>query len=242
VSLGQNVLVGFRGQRRPNEIVLLGAHYDHAGINAAGQVLNGGNDNASGVAALLEVAAGLTAVRDELDRSVVIAFFAAARQGFQGSDMLLHDLPLLFGGDARPVAMLSLRAVGHDDGNPMLVVGGTRYAELAATLERHDTRNELLGPVLALRRFDDDIHELRRVEVFPARVSDHSTFARTGVPAVLLTDGMDPPPLPDPDDDWRDVDSDKVARVARLVLRAALDLSSAPSPATLPAAAPGPRR
>jgi hypothetical protein len=237
VSLGENVLVGFRGNRRPHEIVVLGAHYDHAGVNAAGDVLNGANDNASGVAALLEVASALTTMRAELDRSVVLAFFAAARVGLQGSDMLLHDLPMLLGGDTHPVAMLSVRAVGHDDGNPMLIVGGTRNIDLAAALERYDRRDALLGPVLALRRFDDETHELGRLEVVPARASDHLIFSRAGVPAVLLTDGMDAPPLPSPDDDWRGVNSDKVARVARLVLRTTLDLASAPLPATLPAAA-----
>src|SRR5262249_30036136 len=59
VSLGQNVLVGFRGTARPNDVLVLAANYDHAGVNAAGEVLNGANDNASGVAALLEVAAAL---------------------------------------------------------------------------------------------------------------------------------------------------------------------------------------
>ncbi len=61
-------------------------------------------------------------------------------------------------------------------------------------------------------------------------------FARAGVPAVLLTDGMDPTPLADPEDDWREVDADKVARVARLVLHAALDLAAGAAPVTLPAA------
>jgi len=236
VSLGENVLVGFRGRHRPDEIVVIGAHYDHAGVNASGLVLNGANDNASGVAALLEIASALAAMRDELDRSVVLAFFAAARVGLHGSEMLLHDLPMLLGDGSRPVAMLSLRAVGRDDGNPMLVVGGNRWVDLAAVLERHDRRDEILGPVLALRRFDDDPYDSSRGEVVPARTSDHLVFARAGVPAVLLTDGMDPTPLADPEDDWREVDADKVARVARLVLHAALDLAAGAAPVTLPAA------
>lgn len=238
VSLGQNLLVGFRGKTRPDEVVVLAANYDHAGVNAAGDVLNGANDNASGVTALLEVAAALAAARDELQRSVVVAFFSGSRAGLQGSEMLLHDWSLLFGTNSHPVRMISLRGIGRDDGNALLAVGGTAQEELLTLLEHHDRREELLGPVLAVQRAPDEPNDVSRIEIVPSHGSDHLPFARAGVPALLLTGGMDPSALPHPADDWKTVNAEKIARVARLVFRVTLDLTGAPAPAVLPARSP----
>ena len=226
VSLSQNLLVGFRGRTRPEEIVLVGVHYDHTGINADGDVLNGADDNATGVAALLEIAGALAPVRATLERSVLLAFFSAGREGFQGSESLLHDLPQLVGENARIVAMLGLRAVGRNGDRPLLVVGGRRHAELAAALERHDRREELFGAPLGLQWAEDESTVVARLEIVPSRGSDHITFARAGIPSLLVTAAVDPVLNDQPGDDWRDVDTEKVTRLARLVFRAICDLAA----------------
>ena len=226
VSLAQNLLVGFRGRSRADEVVLVGVHYDHTGINVEGDVLNGADDNASGVAALLEIASALVPVRDTLERSVVLAFFSAGREGFQGSESFLNDLPQLLGAEAQPVAMLALRAVGRNGNEPLLVVGGSSHPELAAVLERLDQRDPASQPPLGLRSALDESTVVARLEIVPSRGSDHLTFARSGVPSILLTAGLDPLLYDQPDDDWRAVDAEKVTRVARLVFRAVLELAT----------------
>jgi hypothetical protein len=226
VSLAQNVLVGFRGRSRPDEIVLVGVHYDHTGINAQGDVLNGADDNASGVAALLEIASALVPLRGALGRSVVLAFFSAGREGLQGSESFLTDLPQLLGGDARLVSMLAMRALGRNGDEPLLVVGGQSHPEMAAVLERQDQRDPSSRPPLGLRLALDESTGVARLEVVPSRGSDHLTFARAGVPSILLTAGLDPILYDQPDDDWRDVDADKVTRAARLVFRTVYELAN----------------
>jgi hypothetical protein len=226
VSLGQNVLVGFRGRSRPDEIVVVGTNYDHAGVNAAGDVLNGADDNASGVAALLEVAGALYQVRDSLQRSVLLVFFSAGRQGLQGAETLLHDLPQLLGTGTRPVAMLSLRGIGRNGSHPMLLVGADRSPGLAAMLEKFDTRERLRGAPLLLQRAGEESVGMARLEIVPSHASEHLSFARGGVPSILLSDGLDPMLYGQPEDDWKDVDPDKVARVARLVFSATQALAA----------------
>jgi hypothetical protein len=167
-----------------------------------------------------------------------VAFFSASRAGLQGSEMLLHDWRLLLGGEVHPVAMLGVRAIGRADANSLLVVGGKQRGEIAAALERHDRREDLLGPVLALQRFDDESIDVSRLELAPSRGSDHLSFLRAGIPAVLLTGGMDAADLPNADDDWRAVDADKIARVARLVFRTTLDWANDLHPAVVPASSP----
>ena len=75
------------------EIVVVGAHYDHLGLggttslaSASGpQIHHGADDNASGVAALLETARDLAAKRATLPRSVLFISFAAEELGTLGS-------------------------------------------------------------------------------------------------------------------------------------------------------------
>jgi hypothetical protein len=235
VSLGQNVLVGFRGSRRPNELVVLAAHYDQSGVNPEGEVLNGANDNASGVAALVEVAAALAAVHDGLERSVLLAFLSGEKPGLLGSEMLLQDLGRLLGEEAHPVAMLSLRAVGRNGQQPLFVVGGSTWPLLEAVLERYDRRDLLLGPPLALQPLPQAARLTGSLDLTPGRDSSELTFRRAGIPSLLLNDGLDPAEYGRAEDDWKYVDADKVARVARLVFRTSYDLATDLRPAALPA-------
>jgi hypothetical protein len=239
VSLAENVLVGFRGQRHPEELVVIGAGYDHTGVNAAGDVLNGADDNASGAVALLGVAGALAQVHDSLQRSVLVVFFAAGRAGLQGSEALLHDLSSLAGSTARPVAMLALRGVGRNGREPLLVVGGAGQPQLAALLERFDRAPLLGGDSLGLRLASEETTPWSRLEALPSRGSEHLSFARAGIPSVLLTDGLDPSLYGQPEDDWSLVDAAKVTRVARLAFNATCALASTTAGNAVPAASPG---
>ena len=66
-----------------NQYIVIGAHYDHLGVKN-GKVYNGADDNASGSAAVIEIARALYANRDKLDRTVVIAAFDAEELGLFG--------------------------------------------------------------------------------------------------------------------------------------------------------------
>jgi Zn-dependent M28 family amino/carboxypeptidase len=237
VSFGENLLVGFRGSSRPGEIVVLGATYDAGGVNASGQVLNGADDDASGVAALLEVAGAVNAVRSQLQRSVLLAFFSASTAGLQGSEMLLDDLPRLLGSVSRPVAMLGLRAVGRNGRRPLLVLGASESPALAGLLEKVDRRETLFAAPLGLERAGPSAPRQASVVLDPSAVrgSDYSTFLRAGIPSLLLNDGLDPELYGHPDDDWKYVDSDEVTRVARLAFRFAHALATDVRVEALPA-------
>jgi len=80
---GANVVGRIDGRSREDaEVIVLSAHYDHLGIYR-GQVYNGADDNASGVAALLEIARLLRA--EPLEHPALIAFFDAEEKGLRGS-------------------------------------------------------------------------------------------------------------------------------------------------------------
>ncbi|HKO04504.1 MAG TPA: M28 family peptidase [Candidatus Acidoferrales bacterium] len=127
----QNVVAVLRGSdpQLAAEAVLVGAHYDHLGLgrhdaldpDAAGQVHPGADDNASGTAAVLELARELAARRSELKRSVVFLTFSGEELGLLGSAYYTaHPLwPL-----EKTATMLNLDMVGRvREGK--LYVGGT---------------------------------------------------------------------------------------------------------------------
>lgn len=75
------------------ELVVLGAHYDHIGIQrpiAGDSIANGANDNASGVSILLEVARNLA--KKKVKRTVLVCFFTAEELGILGSEHLAQRL------------------------------------------------------------------------------------------------------------------------------------------------------
>lgn len=229
ISLGQNLLVGFGGGTRRRELVLVVAHYDHSGVNDAGEILNGANDNASGVAALVEVARGLAMVHTHLERSVLLAFVSAEVLGGQGVEALLQDLPRLFG-PVEVQAAFVLDAIGGPGYDLLMLQGAPEHPALARVLARHNHREALQAPALIVEPRPLPGRESGIEALSPGAAWPHAPsmelLQRAGIPALLLNDGLDPNLYGQPEDDWERVDADKVTRVARLVFRALCDLAA----------------
>src|SRR6202008_3030911 len=123
---GQNVVAMLRGSTTPDEVVIVGAHIDHLGhggqfsmARGDSSVHNGADDNASGVAVLLDVAERL-ARGPRPARSVVFVAFSGEGLGLIGSSYHTQPpvLPL-----ARTRAMLNLDMVGRLGAGPLIVYG-----------------------------------------------------------------------------------------------------------------------
>lgn len=90
-------IVGFIEGTDPklkNEIVILGAHYDHIGFGKKVEndsIANGANDNATGTSAVLAIAKHLATVKNN-KRSVIVALFSAEEMGLLGSKHLANKL------------------------------------------------------------------------------------------------------------------------------------------------------
>lgn len=100
------------GERLPG-VVVIGAHYDHLGMGGRYSLAPerkephlGADDNASGVAALLEIARALTARRSALKRDVVLVAFSGEESGLFGSTFFTRHAAM-----ADMVAMLNLDKV-----------------------------------------------------------------------------------------------------------------------------------
>jgi aminopeptidase YwaD len=115
------------------EYIVVGAHYDHLGRGGAGslatregEIHHGADDNASGTAALLELARLLSAERAKLRRSVLFIAFGGEEEGLLGSKHYVeHPIVAL----EQTVAMLNLDMVGRLRGGALSVGGVGTAAE-----------------------------------------------------------------------------------------------------------------
>lgn len=186
------------------EYVVIGAHYDHVGVDTRGRVGLGADDNGSGTAALLELAAALGAARPR--RSILACAFAAEEDGLLGSDHLAENPPVP---REALVAMVNLDMLGFGDADEVAVIGVPENPALGKLLERA----RKLRPTKV-----KEVVTGQGQEVFQR--SDHYSFHKRGVPSLFFFEGL--PVGRNPHyHTWRDtldtVDVDKIARTTRLV-------------------------
>ena len=170
----RNVLGMIEG-KNPNEIVIVGAHYDHLGYDPmldGDQIYNGADDNASGVSAVLQIARAFLATGVQPERTVIFAFWDGEEKGLLGSRAFAQSFP-----DINKVkGYLNFDMIGrnNNEANPEHVV----YFYTAA------------HPVFE-KWLKDDIQEYNlklkpnyRAWDNPVGGSDNGTFAKLGIPII----------------------------------------------------------
>jgi Zn-dependent M28 family amino/carboxypeptidase len=183
---------------------VIGAHYDHIGVDVRGRVGYGADDNGSGTSALLELAEALSASRPR--RSVLLCAFAGEEDGLLGSRALTQRLPVPA---QKLVAMINMDMIGRGDAAEVAVIGITQNP----TLEKVLDRARKLSPTGIQKLI------LRQGEELFAR-SDHHSFHQIGVPVLFFFEGL---PIERNTDyhTWRDtidkLDAEKIRRTSILV-------------------------
>ena len=102
------VVVAGGDARHTGEFVVVGAHIDHLGRD--GKIYRGAEDNASGVAVLIELGRALAARRGELGRSVLLVGFGAEEKGMMGSAAFVARPPVA---RDRIAAMVNIDMIGR---------------------------------------------------------------------------------------------------------------------------------
>ena len=169
----QNVLARITGTDAAlkDEYVIVGGHMDHLGVDMAGDILNGADDDASGTAVVMETARAMKLSGFAPKRTIIFAAWAAEEEGLLGSKYYTeHPIYSL----ERTVANINLDMEGHGTGK--VRVGGSYYAPEAW---------RILEAKLPRAVLDNTV---------PARGgpggSDHTHFLYNGIPAFMVsTDG-----------------------------------------------------
>jgi len=200
------------------ECVLVGAHMDHIGYgwfgspDGGGKMHNGADDNASGTAALLELAEAL-ASGPPLKRSVVFAGWCGEEMGLVGSRLYTKEplWPL-----ERTITCVNMDMVGRYDaekkrGPALSALGAPTGSGLKARVERLADANDLV------------VHHTWSVW----RQSDHFPFYEKGVPALFVTTGLHPD-YHRATDQWWKIESEPQARIAAMMATLVREIADAP--------------
>ncbi len=174
-----SVLGRLPGSARPDETILYGAHWDHLGVGApdarGDSIYNGAVDNATGVAALLELAR-VFAAGTKPERSIVFAAWTAEEKGLLGSEYYAANpvYPL-----ETTVAGFNIDALSPTGPARDVLIVGYGQSELE---DRIESILKSGGRVIARDPHPEAGYFFR---------SDHFPMAKRGVPMLYIDTGQD---------------------------------------------------
>ncbi len=197
-----------------DETVIVGAHYDHLGMGGPGTfapwtvaVHNGADDNASGTAALLEVARRLASRDQKPRRRIVFIAFSGEERGLLGSAHYVKNprFPL-----DNTVAMINMDMVGRLKDNKLIVYGTGTAEEFDPLIERLNKSHEF--------------QLTKKPEGYGP--SDHASFYPKKIPVMHIFTGTHKD-YHRPSDDWDKINVQGMRRVTDLVTEIVDDVANA---------------
>lgn len=228
INAGVSNVIGILEAEGPlaEETIVVGAHYDHLGMGPFGSrrpneraVHNGADDNATGTAAVMELARRLSATR--LKRRVVFIGFTAEERGILGSNYYLANpaIPL-----DKTVAMINFDMIGM-------------YGKQGITLGGANTAKEF-PEVLARASKGADFNVKQSQSVGG---SDHAGFYNKDIPIMFFHTGLTDL-YHTPDDDFETIDVEGAATTIDLAERVIREIAELPERPTFTKVAPRRRR
>ncbi len=202
-------------QKLREEAVVLGAHYDHLGrggkgsllTQLIGQIHNGADDNASGTAGLIELAAALARDHGERKRTYIFIAFAGEELGLHGSSHWTQEpaCPL-----EKVVAMINMDMIGRSRGNQVYV---------------NWTGTSPVFPKLVTEAAAEAGIEAKTSAAGPSG-SDHISFYIKNIPVLFFFSGLHSD-YHRPSDDWDKINAAGAVKILDLVYRVATRLNRA---------------
>jgi Zn-dependent M28 family amino/carboxypeptidase len=167
-----NVVGYVEGSKHPDRFVVVTAHYDHLGVRG-GQIYNGADDNASGVAVLLQLAAHFAHARPQ--NSIIFAALDGEEEGLLGAYAFVKWLK----GEQRDVALdVNMDMVSHNERGELYASGAYQSPALAPALKLLASRapvHLLLGHDRPEQGHDDWTNQ-----------SDQYAFYKAGIPFIYF--------------------------------------------------------
>jgi Peptidase family M28 len=230
----QNVVAIWEGSdpALKNEMVAIGAHYDHVGINpnAPGpdKIFNGADDDGSGTVSVLSIAEALAKGAARPKRSILFVWHCGEEKGLWGSEYF-NKFPTV---DIKQVvAQLNIDMIGRskksDDTNPK---NKDLSGENAVYVIGKDMMSSTLGAVVdgtnkgyLNLNYDTRYDDPKDTNRFFFR-SDHFNYAVNGIPITFWFDGVHED-YHQPGDEPQKIDYNKMERVARTIMITLLNVA-----------------
>jgi Zn-dependent M28 family amino/carboxypeptidase len=211
-----------------DEYIVYTAHYDGLGLNPYGpptrdSILNGADDNASGTAALLQIARALANARPALKRSVVFVATSGEERGLWGSDYFVSHFPA---GNGRIVANINLDMIGRARGDTVYIAGDAVPAarDVITSASARSGGLTILDERALDRRWPNERLGLR---------SDHYYFMQRGIPVAVLFTGLHND-YHRPTDESETLNYDVMSRITRVAMEIGRHLAERGAPRAAP--------
>ena len=204
----ENIIAVLPGSQQPIEhYVILGAHYDHLGVADNGQIYNGADDDATGVAAGLETARVLTGLDVPPRETIVFVFFSSEETGSIGSGYMANQLSKT--GLASESAFINLEMLGAKKSVPPFV-------------DIWDQDNPISTPLVMQVQQAADQLAITTNHMGRDPGSDAWQLLDAGVPSITLSvfwgDGVNHPFYHSPADDVERIDQQGFLKSTQLAL------------------------
>jgi len=204
-KLSMRNVIGMIPGKNTKEYVIVGAHFDHLGIDPAldgDQIYNGADDNASGVSAVLQIARAFIASGQQPERNVIFAFWDGEEKGLLGSQYFVQTCPFL----SQIKGYLNFDMIGRNNKpqQPKQVV----YFYTAA--------HPVFGDWLKgdIKKYSLQLEPDYRAWDHPIGGSDNGSFAKVGIPIIWYhTDGH--PDYHQPSDHAERLNWDKIVEITK---------------------------
>ena len=218
----ENILAFIEGTEKPEEIIVISAHYDHVGTNN-GVIYNGADDDGSGTVAVMEIAEAFQQAKKAgkgPKRSILFLHVTGEEHGLLGSkyysDNPVFDLK-------NTVANLNIDMIGRSDKenegkNYVYVIGSDM---LSTELKKINVAANKATQNLELNYKYDDPNDPMRLYYR----SDHYNFAKHGIPVAFFFDGIHED-YHQPTDDPEKIDYPLLQKRAQLVFATAWELAN----------------
>ena len=222
VLLSKNVMAYIEGSEKPDELIVVSAHYDHIGKKGK-DVFNGADDNGTGTCTVLELAQAYTEAINNGNRpkrSVLLLLVTGEEKGLLGSAYYASNpiFPL-----ENTIANINIDMIGrrddkHENDNYIYVIGSDRLSS-----ELH-TINEQINQDYTQMELDYAYNDEEDPNRFYYR-SDHYNFAKNGIPAIFFFSGVHED-YHRPGDTVDKINFDKLERTARHIFHLSWELAN----------------
>jgi Zn-dependent M28 family amino/carboxypeptidase len=219
----QNVIAYIEGKQK-DEYIVIGAHYDHLGIDdslVGDKVYNGADDNAASVAALLQIAQSFAVSGEKPQRSIVFAFWDGEEINYLGSEYFVANFDSL----SQVKAYINLDMISREGLLPTLypafeipeatdenTASGNQF-HLVYTGELESLSKKIIRGIADERL---DITPKPAVIEHGSRGSDYLAFSLRKIPVLWFFTGLHPD-YHTPGDEAGTVDLDKLTGITKAV-------------------------
>lgn len=219
----ENIWAFIEGTEKPEEILVISAHYDHVGMKN-GEIYNGADDDGSGTVAVMEIAKAFMKAKKEGNgpkRSILFLHVTGEEHGLHGSRFYSENplFPI-----KNTIANINIDMIGRrdninpNDNNYIYVIGSDRLSS-----ELH-TINEEVNNKYTKLRLDYKYNDRNDPEQIYYR-SDHYNFAKKGIPAIFFFNGIHDD-YHKPTDDVEKIEFDLLTKRAQLAFSLAWELAN----------------